>query len=144
MKPNPMPFLLLKIYAVGWIIVGAFYLSAGIVALLQGKFEFHILTFGLIIGIGLLRQSHAAWESTLGLASGFLAVLVFLFFIFITSDGFDFGSSVVTMSWDETDFAKIPNSIFFPVSFCLLAGQIWLLLYKPNRHSFSDKTGVHS
>jgi hypothetical protein len=142
MNLHPIPSLLLKFYAALWIIFGGICLSFGIVALVQGKFEFSAWTFTVLIGIGLLRRSHTAWEMALIMASIFLAFHAFLFLIVVTSD--KFGISTAQISWNATISTEIPGPIFYPLGLCLLVGQVWLLLSKPVRLFFSDQKSVHT
>jgi hypothetical protein len=137
MKLNPILFLLLRIFAVLWIIAGGIYLVAGIIALLQGRFGFSPFVLALLIGVGLLRQSYKAWQTALIGTCVFPAFHLFLFFMSVTSNSFS--SSAMTMSWGETELGKIPNLIFYPLGFLLLVPQIWLLLSKPIRHLFLEK-----
>ncbi len=142
MKSNATLLGLLKIYAVFWIIVGGIGLAIGLLALQQGKFDFPIFTFALLIGIGFFRQSHFSWRYALIAVCVFFAFDIFLFLIVLTSG--NFSDSFMNIVLGETKLVKIPGSVFYPISLCLLIGQIWLLLSKPIRHYFSNKDNAHS
>jgi|SRR5688572_25949109 hypothetical protein len=142
MKSSTTLFGLLKIYAVFWIIAGGTGLAIGLLALWQGKFDFPVFTLALLLGIGLLRQSRFSWQYALITVCVFFAFDIFLFLMVVTSDSFS--DSFMNIVWGETELVKIPGPVFYPISLCLLAGQVWLLLSKPIRHYFSTKDNVRS
>ena len=77
MKTNTLPFFLLKICAVFWMIAGAIYLVSGLVGLGQGNLEFSLFMMVLAIGIGLLRQSQLVRQQALIVLFFFLELLLF-------------------------------------------------------------------
>ena len=77
METNTLPFFLLKICAVFWMIAGAIYLVSGLVGLGQGNLEFSLFMMVLAIGIGLLRQSQLVRQQALIVLFFFLELLLF-------------------------------------------------------------------
>lgn len=137
-------YMLIKIHAALWILTGALGLTLGLAALWQGRFEFPVFTIALFIGVGLLRHNRFAWQYAIITLFGYLAVEIFLFSLIITSVQYRYGDSVMPIAWGNTNVAVIPGPIFYPLGFCLLAGQICFLLSKPIRKIFLTKKQSNS
>jgi hypothetical protein len=142
MKTNSFFLLLLKIYAVSWILVGMLGLFVGLPNLLQGKFEIPYMILALPVGIGLFRQSRSARRDALIFLFVFLAFDVFLFLMAGTSG--KFSESAITIKGIGESETEVPNTIFYPLSLGLLAGQIWFLMSKQITQYFLAKDNESS
>jgi hypothetical protein len=128
MKTNSLLRLLLKIYAFAWILAGGLGLFIGLPNLLHGKFEIPFMVLALPVGIGLFRQNRSARRDALIFLFVFLAFDIFLFFL--TGSSGNFSVSAITIAGVGGSEIKVPYPIFYPLSFGLLAGQIWFLMSK--------------
>jgi hypothetical protein len=140
-KTDSFPLILLKIYALLWILAGGLGLYIGFPNLLQGKFEIPYIVLALPVGVGLFFQSRYARTQVLIVLFVTLAFDIFLFLMAVTSS--KFSESAITINGILGGETKVPNPIFYPLSLSLLAGQIWFLFSKPILRLFpSEETDV--
>jgi hypothetical protein len=142
MKTNSIPLLLLKIYAIIWILVGGLGIFIVLPNLLRGKFEIPFMVLALPVGIGLFRQSRSARRDALIFLFVFLAFDIFLFLLAGNSGNFsELAMFIVGVGGSEI---KVPNPVFYSLSFGLLVGQIWFLMSKQITQYFLPKDGASS
>jgi hypothetical protein len=126
MKTNSFFLLILKIYAFSWIFVGGLGLYIGLPNLLQGKFKIPYIILALPVGIGLFFQNRSARTQALTVLFVCLAFDIFLLLLASTSS--NFSESAINIKGIGGSETEVPNSIFYPLSLSLLAGQIWFLM----------------
>lgn len=129
---------LLRTYSLFLIIIGGIGLVDGLLlSSQQGQIDIPIITYALIIGIGLFYHFRQAWTAALISSIIIFAFDVLAFFSVLASGNY-FTETIVffTKRFGEIE---VSNTIFFPISLILFGGQIWFLFSRPIQEIFSRK-----